>query len=362
MFLLQVNSHLSDRCECVAAHTSMNEAPKPYHHAGWGRTEEDLFTQFENLSGVSRATGQLRFIKLFYAKNHLNPCHPYSTVYQKLKDEKITVFYKLNKCPLHCFSIVSIVARDILEIEELNMLKKSVWSVVAKMFFPPVRGKGNGQVNLCKCNGTKLLPTGGSRSFGCTRSIGYHGRCKWFQRPVKKVGRMLFSLSEPAKSTSNSDTIKDICNTAADLCSKWTSKVAPIAASNMLRTGVNSQDCRLGREQPKLFSACNFVSDYVAHRHYDAYNLPDGLTSLISLQHEGHPSAQMHCVADYSLEEGGPPGVAFQLGDNSILIEAACREKHASTKISLPNFRHPSRVGLVLFQHQYLDRPDHGSL
>ncbi len=363
MFLLQVNSSSpSGGCQCVAENTLKNKEPKAYHHAGWGQTEEDLIVKFEKLLGVACSSGELNFVKLFYTTNNLNACKPYSNVYKQSANEKTTVFFKNNNCPVHCYVIIAIIHRDILKTYELNKLKKQVWSIVSTLFFPPVRGKGNGRVNGCDCNGTELVPTGGTRTAGCTRSLGYQGRCKWYQRAAKSVGRLLFSMGEPAKSKSNDENIKAVCTRLADICSQWTAKLAPIATYNMLRTGVNAQECRLGHEQPKLFSGCSFVSDYTAHKHFDSSDYPDGITCLFSLQHQDRPGAQMHCLVNYALENGGSPGVAFDLGDNSILIETASREKHASTRIIQPNLREPSRVGLVFFQHMFLDRPDHGSL
>jgi hypothetical protein len=103
------------------------------------------------------------------------------------------------------------------------------------------------------------------------------------------------------------------------------------------------------------------VSDYVAHGHFDEKDFPLGVTSLLSLKKDDKEEGQLHCLNEFSLTPEGPPGIAIDLGDSSILISAASRILHSSTRIKDPNYRNPSRVGLVFFQHNCLTRPDHGS-
>jgi hypothetical protein len=266
-----------------------------------------------------------------------------------------TVFYKSNACLSHPFSISSILRRDVLSEEENDRMKNDIWLIVSELYFPPVRA--NGRFRNCLCNGSLENPTGGSRTLGCGIGKGCQGRCKFWRRPVKKPGRFCFSLNNPAKS--NSVLLEAVCHKAADICSKETCLLTPEAAAIMLSTGKFAQECRVGLEQPKIYAGVTFVSDYTAHGHYDSNDHPLGVTGLLSMK--DRLGEQLHCLNEYSLEEGGEPGVAFDLGNASVLIEAASRELHSSSQIKNPDCKKPSRVGLVCYQHNHLDKPDHGS-
>jgi len=85
-------------------------------------------------------------------------------------------------------------------------------------------------------------------------------------------------------------------------------------------------------------------------------------------------STQYHVLASYKLESGtaqdqyqgfqGIPtqhdGIGLDLDNGSLIIECAQWEWHATTPVPNPNQKNPSRISVVLYQHNYLDMEDHG--
>lgn len=53
-------------------------------------------------------------------------------------------------------------------------------------------------------------------------------------------------------------------------------------------------------------------------------------------------------------------GIGIDLDNGSLTIECAQWEWHATTALQKPDQKNPSRVSVVLYQHNFLDLEDHG--
>ena len=103
-----------------------------------------------------------------------------------------------------------------------------------------------------------------------------------------------------------------------------------------------------------------------AHCHQDEGNIFGGCTALISIERptvsgeEVPPGKQFHLLTEYKLRPSERGCLALDLGTGSLMFEVAKQEFHASTRVRNPNRSWPSRMALVLSQHDLLDLPLHG--
>ena len=119
----------------------------------------------------------------------------------------------------------------------------------------------------------------------------------------------------------------------------------------------DAKSCKIGKS---CFAGVSVLSDFIAHCHFDKNDLQNGATFICSFMKKQF-SPQKHCLNQYSSKLGGPPGVCFSLGTNSLLIEAASLERHSSTPMVESNPADPIRIALVMFLHKCINKPDHGS-
>jgi hypothetical protein len=147
----------------------------------------------------------------------------------------------------------------------------------------------------------------------------------------------------------------------ADLASVWVHKYTPQAAQNMRIHSAQAEDCRIGLKSEKIFAAATCVADYTAHNHLDQYDVPNGVSAVLTFLRDPSLSIQYHCLPKYRLTPNSGPGVAIHLPDNSMLLEPAALETHSSTRVENPHSKAPGRVAFVIFTHECLKYPDHGS-
>lgn len=106
-----------------------------------------------------------------------------------------------------------------------------------------------------------------------------------------------------------------------------------------------------------VFTGLTFVLDFSAHAHKDKRNLPGSATVLVVLHDPERDKEdyveQWHYLPAFEVAVAG--------GHGSILVEEAQLETHSSsTTRSAPNYKRPSRLGVVFYCHNFLAAPQHG--
>ena len=202
---------------------------------------------------------------------------------------------------------------------------------------------------LCSCNHNQL--TGFSTTFGCTKG-NKTNVCKFNVIP-KKFGRQRFAMHGKKNNTIFEHFLTKIANRV----SQSAKLLVPLCYENMANHVSDAKSCKIGES---CFAGVSVLSDFIAHCHFDKNDLQNGATFICSFMKKQF-SPQKHCLNQYSSKLGGPPGVCFSLGTNSLLIEAASLERHSSTPMVESNPADPIRIALVMFLHKCINKPDHGS-
>jgi hypothetical protein len=274
--------------------------------------------------------------------------------------------------------VLGIWVRDILNPKDLDECTSALFNhLVKKIDFVP-RGSTDEVKPLCDCNprtkrtlaeakevGTKASAITdkftGTKTFGCTKRFAATV-CKFSTIPTDGNGRYKFNLYQRAHGADTNDSVlAEWSHRLADIAANCMEELAPEAFDNMREHAAKAKECQLGLDTG-VFAGVTLVSDYVAHPHKDASDFPKGVIGLFSFKNSSIAAqAQMHILVNYSLKLGGNPGVAFDLGNNSLFLEAAMHETHASSRFERPAGRDPSRVGLVFNRHDVLQHPYHGS-
>ena len=301
---------------------------------------------------------EIGFRELFWTREKTDPCQPYNEVIVIPESEKLSIFYKRQVCETenHSYCVVAVLIKDALELDTLQRAKHLVFShLLPEINFIP-RGTTD-EVKGCQCN--KGKKTGGTRSFGCSRHLRNSKVCKFNVRPQEEdSGRKKYE----AKRTKQDDPkVKELKNIAADTSSVNMQKYAPVAFHNLLKHAQKGKDCTIGSSSTKVFGGMTVVSDYTAHTHRDVSNLPEGAVGILSFKNPHKKETQFHALPHYVSNQNNNPGVCFDPGDNSLLLEVAVHEDHALSCLKHPDSRNPSRVALVLYRHACLNLPDHGA-
>ena len=365
-------------CDCRSPRVirQINERPSNYNHLGSGDSVESIQKLFHRLSGLPLQN--IGVHELFWTSAvHPDPCNPYSQIFVPGDQELLTIFCTKQECRRDPLRVLGIWNRDILNPVFLDdCFQKLFYSIVPKIEFVP-RGTTDETKPQCQCNPVtkrKIKEANkknikqkeitdkhtGTKTFGCTKHR--HGNvCKFSKIPKRENCRKKYNLlSKPHGTDSNDPVLADLLPNLADIAGKRLQELAPDSFYNMFKHAENAKECQIG-PQTQIFGGVTLVSDYVAHPHKDAADFPLGVIALFSFRNFSIAQNQMHILVNYSLNFGGQPGVAFDLGNNSLFFEAAMHETHASSSFERHPGQTPGRVGLVFNRHAVLKHPDHGS-
>lgn len=317
--------------------------------------------------------------ELFWTdKIHGDMCSPYSDIFVPNEKEILTIFCTKQVCVRDPIRVLGIWVRNILSPKDLDECTSALFNHVVKNIQFVPRGSTDEKKPLCNCNprttrtleeakavGTKASAITdkftGTKTFGCTKKFSANV-CKFSVVPKDGNGRYKFNLYQRSHGAKTNDSVlANLSHHLADIAANCLEELAPEAFDNMREHAEKAKECQLGNDTG-VFAGVTLVSDYVAHPHKDFNDFPKGVIGLFSFTNASIAAqAQMHILVNYSLKLGGNPGVAFDLGNNSLFLEAAMHETHASSRFERPAGRDPSRVALVFNRHDVLQHPDHGS-
>ena len=339
--------------------TKAHTLPSPYCQLGAFTRVFDLKKHFQDVSGLS--LNEIGFRELFWTREKTHPCQPYNEVIVVPESEKLSIFYKRQICETedHSYCVVAILIKDVLEPDTLQRAKHLVFShLLPEIVFVP-RGHTD-QVNGCQCNKNKRKKKGETRSFGCSRNIVNSKVCKFNVIP-REEGTRRKKYDIKNKHSIDDPKVEELSNIAADISSVNMQKYAPVAFQNLFKHAQKGTDCTIGSRSTKVFGGMTVVSDYAAHTHRDLSNLPEGAVGILSFKNPNKNETQFHALPHYVSNQNNELGVCFDPGDNSLLLEVAVHEDHASSCLKHPDSRDPSRVALVLYRHACLNLPNHGA-
>ena len=351
--------HYFRKCSCSdLLPTKLHALPSPYFQLGASSNLADLKNIFYEASGL--LPNEIRFMELFWTRESPNSCQPYNEVINIPEEAKIFILYKKQTCSTedHSYSVVAILIKNALQPDILQSMEDLLFSTV----LPRIKFAPRGSTDAfqgCDCN--KRTEAGGTKSFGCARCKINPKVCKFYKlSKIEEHGRKQYDLQ--GRGRVNDPDLKKLIDTAADITSVNMEKFAPVAFSNLLNHAQKGRECTIGSASTKIFGGITIVSDYSAHLHRDAFDLPQGAVGIISFKNPRKIETQFHALPHYVSNPNNAPGVCFDPGHNSLLLEVAVHEDHASTFLKHPDSKNPSRIALVLYRHESLDKPNHGAL
>ena len=318
-----------------------------YANLGFFSTLSEAESHFKQIC----PSREVLVIQVFFTGLELEQCEQHTQIIEFEEQKKLIVLVKSNICLNHRFVVVGILMRDFYVSKEA----KKIETMLRRTFIPVMqrgkRGKNiSGSKISCTCGPHQL--TGFSTTFGCTKGNKVN-KCKFNVIP-RVHGRQRFRLI----GRNNNKSLETFLTTIAEQVSASAKVLVPMCYSNMLNHISKAPDCQIGHS---CFGGITILSDFIAHRHFDNNDFQKGATFILSFLKESL-NPQRHCLTQYSLTQGGLPGVSFSLGTNSLFMEVAALERHASTPMIKSNPADPSRVAMVFFLHQCLDKIDHGAI
>ena len=369
------SSFQSHPCNCLKPQRPrLNPKTKSYPnvmHAQLGAFESiDSALDFYS---VALKTNAVKVHLVYHCETEFEGCDNPPHIISFSPKVKVSVIMKFQNCPNHPFAVISVIQhrflapRNAATVEGrlrkgyLPKMKKGTRgktftrtqapSTVNKVSTEQGKVRRKRKVKPCTCKDHQKI--GYTTTFGCTKSKLFGEICKYVKRPVGE-GRQRFALY----GKKDVPKFKFFFIALAQLASKNMSKIAPTAFSNMTKHIQPANKCRLGQS---LFSGGTVLADGMVHGHFDPLDFCLGASSIYSFSKPSH-KPQLHVLNQYSLVAGGPPGIGFDLGSNSLLTEVSSIERHATTPLEFCNPKDPTRVGIVFFLHNAIQYPEHGEL
>ena len=355
----------SQTCGCTSSKTSR---PSPYRQFGSASSASLLEQQFKEKYGETVSLFQLYYCENETAYN----CDPSGNTFNPKPEVKVSVFYTSHPdaCDKHRFMVITIIVWNAMEEETLIKMEK----YLRRDYLPGRKGNKGTRANFsvctscpkkncssgdverhppCNCN----LSPASAWNYGCATKINADV-CKWNVEAKKSVGRKRFCID----GKEDDPKFKKFCDNAADKLVLIAMEHVPEALANNYKLLEPAVDCQLGGfEAPRCFAGISINADYAAHPHIDKNDYQFGTNAILSFRSEkAHPTEQKHCLPNYSVSEGGVPGVKFILKNGSVCYENSRLEIHSSTKALQPNPQNPKRIALVVYLHKSLDRKAHG--
>ena len=99
------------------------DIPPHYHHLGFASNLSGLKSVIEQRfpNVVNSNEFQIGFYEIILSTDFCkDSCEPYKTVFQKLPNEKITIFYKICDCALHKYIVVCIIGHNCIDLITTN--------------------------------------------------------------------------------------------------------------------------------------------------------------------------------------------------------------------------------------------------
>jgi len=297
--------------------------------------------------------------ELIYHKDSIDECEAYETLLD-LSKYKINVFYRRNnlfECETHRFIVVLILINDVFDNTFADDCYHTANQVVPILKLKPNVRAAN-HLRFCSCN---HFPTSVTHSFGCLK-INTCKHCR-HGHSIPPINQFKISNSTKPYYSDLESSLKEKCFIIADKASEIVKQFCPLAFKNMSQN-LSTSTCGIGHCLPLIFGGCSIVSDYTAHRHFDNNNVDNGLTGLVTFKNPSldcNEIFQVHILPNYTVPGAlGKKGVGFYLPHNSLALGVARKERHATFNLRPPCTQNASRTAYVLFQHAFLDKPDHG--
>jgi hypothetical protein len=81
----------------------------------------------------------------------------------------------------------------------------------------------------------------------------------------------------------------------------------------------------------------------------------------VTLTNDQETASQLHVLPEYKVHMDNDCSFSMSLAHGSVLLEVSKNELHSTTEVANGDLRNPARIGVVFFQHEFLEFPNHGN-